>query len=683
MSRKKKANKINTKKRLAILLAVISLLLIVCIVRAWSIVRKNGDEYYHKALAQATGASTVLPAKPGIITDTNGTVLASVKKVYRLILDPKVLYETEKTNRGSLEKTIEILSESFSLDAEELRKAYSENSTLAYVRFGGETILSEEEMEVYEENKAAFEAEKKAWNSENEDDPIKAKVAGVWFEEEYRREYPLHDLLSKVIGYTSEDTTEGILGLELSYDSYLRGSAGKEYSYIDEDGNVSYEVAAATDGYNLETSLDVNVAEAVRDQIERFMEETGAKRVNVLVMDPNNGEILAMESDTEFDLNDPTDITALFTEEEYENPSETFLLQEAYKGRLDTLEAMTKEEQQLALLQQVQINYAVSGTYEPGSTGKAITLSAGIESGVIDPDETNYCDGSIQVDKYTIHCHSDTICGDLTPMEALGRSCNVCFVKMGLKIGSSIFSRYQKIYNLGQKTGIDLPGETSAANLIYSEENMHEIELSTGSFGQGYNVTMIQFASAYASIVNGGYYYKPHVVRRVTDNEGNIIMENEAVLVRRTISEETSAYMREALRYVTTKGTGTIAPTEGYIMGGKTGAAEKLPRGTGKYVVSFIGAAPIDDPVFLLYVVVEEPDVEDQSMSAPAQQLAHYCFESLYSYFKIYPDSDEDAYSYDWSQLRDFQGESDSDNGESFIDDPEGEIDWLSDDIPG
>ena len=677
---KKKRNKIHTFERLAILLLVIGLSLIICLGRACNLVYKNGSEYYHKALSQATGSGTVIAARPGNIVDANGTLLASSKKVYRLILDPKVMAETEEKYPGSMDKTVSLMSEAFGIEATELAGCFRDNSKLSYVRFGGNTILSEEQVETWNTLVQNFQDEKTQWNKTHNEDKIRTRVAGVWFEEEYRREYPLDNVLSKVIGYTTEDTSQGILGLELYYNDTLHGTDGREYSYVDENGVIKSEVTAAADGLNVETSLDANVAEMLQDTIADFMENVGGKRVNILVTDPNDGRVIAMASDTDFSLNEPSRIADMFTEEELQNPASTFLLQEAFRGRMDQLESMSVEKQREALIQQVQSNYAVSGTFEPGSTGKSLTLAAGIEEKIIGTDDRFYCDGSILVDKYTIHCHQEALCGDLNPMEALGRSCNVAFVRMNERIGPDIFSKYQEIFNLGQKTGIDLPGEANTASLIYKSDGLHAIEMATNSFGQGYNVTMLQLAAAYASLVNGGYYYEPHVVTRITDSAGNVVSEHDPVLVRRTISEETSEYMKEALRYVTTKGTAClIAPKEGYTLAGKTGAAEKLPRGTGKYIVSFIGVVPVEAPKFLIYVAVDEPDVEDQSSSVPAQQLVHDCLDKLYSYFNIYPETEDDAYSYDWSKLRDSSGDSDSAGGESFIDDPDGSVNWIED----
>ena len=688
MSDQKNKKRFPQGKRLAIALVIVGLLLIGCIAASLVIVIRDGNEYRHKALAQATGSSTTILARPGDIVDANGVYLATSKKVYRLILDPKVMNATESSYAGSLDKTVELVAEAFALDETELRRSFTEDVTRSYIRFEKDRVLSEAEVEHYKELVEAFNKEKSKHNKDVDEkkgdrsEKITARIAGVWFEEEYRREYPLSELLSKVVGYTTKDAGEGLIGLERRYDSVLRGTNGKEYTYVDEQGNVTKELTDALDGQTLVTSLDSNVARMVKEEIDAFQQgEIGGHRVTVLVMDPSNGEIIAMESDTDFDLNDPTNLSNLFTEEELQHPEETFLLQEAFAGRLDKLEEMSEEERRTALLQQVQINYAVSGSFEPGSTAKTLTLATAYESGAVSTEDTFYCDGAVPVANYIIHCHMDSLCGTLHPIEAFGRSCNVCFVEIGETIGAQKFAKFQELFNLGQKTNIDLPGEANTENLIYYEQGLGDIELATNSFGQGYNVTMVQMAAAYASILNGGYYYQPHVVKRIEDGAGNLVQEISPMLVRRTVSEETSELMKEALHYVVTKGTaGGILYMENYDFGGKTGAAEKLPRGTGKYVVSFIGAAPLANPRFLVYTVVDEPYTEDQSSSVPAQVLARAIFDRLMPYYGVYQETGDDAYSYDWSGLGDYSGDSDSQQGEEAVEDPGRTINWLSDD---
>lgn len=681
----KPAGKGSAKRRLTGVLIAVGLLLLLCIGRAVFIVVENGSEYKHKALSQAAGSSKVILARPGNILDTNGLYLTSTRKVYRLILDPKVMAYNEEHFNGSLDQTVSILAEAFSLDRTDLKAAFLSDANSSYLRYTKAGVIEEEAYGHYLSLVEAFNEEKKAHNKTvsdtGEGEKISKKVAGVWFEEEYRRSYPFDSILSKTVGYTTADTTEGILGLEKTYNTEISGTNGREYTYVDDQGNAKKEVTEAQNGYTLYTSLDVNVAKILQDAIRDFSEnDCGGKRINVLVMNPKNAEIIAIASDTDFDLNDPTDLSVLFSEEELAAPKETFLLQEAFRTRPSVLENMTDEEALVALLQQVQMNYPVSSTYEPGSTAKTFTLSAGIDSGLVNEDDTWICEGAIPVENYVIHCHAEDNCGELTPMEALGRSCNVCLVQMAEQIGKATFVKYQELFNLGQKTGVDLPGEANTAALIYSEHTLGRIELATNSFGQGFNVTMLQMAAAYSSVLNGGYYYEPHAVRRIADEDGNTVKEFEPELVRVTVSRETSEYMKNALSYVAMHGTAAgYLRHEGYNIGGKTGAAEKLPRGTGKYIVSFIGSAPLDDPRFLVYVLIDEPGEEDQSSSAPAQRLCSTIMKKLYSYYNVYMSTEADAYSYDWSRLHDYAGISDGANGEQNVDDPNHTIDWITD----
>lgn len=675
-------NKQRSRKRLAVMLFAAGLLLFICIGSAIRTVAENGDEFSHKTLNQAAGNTVTLMAQPGNILDREGTYLAVTKIVYRLILDPKVMQQTEKNYPGSLNATADILAETFDLEKTELLEAFTEDTKSSYLRYKGNTILTEAQVNAYNTAVSTFNEEKKAFNKlpENKEKQMKARIAGVWFEEEYRREYPLGSVLSKTIGYTTLDAQEGIIGLELYYNDILRGENGTSYTYIDGDGNSVTRVLEPENGYNLITSLDANVARRLQEAIAEFDEEVGGERMNVLVMKPKTGEILALASDTDFNLNRPKDLTSLFTEEELEKPEETFLLKEAYKNREDVLESMSPEARLLALRQQVQMNFPVSFAFEPGSTTKGLTLSACIEEGVLQKDETVNCNHEIRIANYIIHCHQDLPCGDLIPIEAFGRSCNVCFVKYGLLLGAKGLAKYQELFNLGQKTGIDLPGEANTESLLYNEDTLTDIDIACNAFGQGYCLTMVQMASAYASLINGGYYYEPHVVTEVRDLEGHVIEEVEPTLVRRTVSTETSEYMKECMRYVVSHGTAGFAKMEGYPLGGKTGAAEKLPRGTGKYIVSFISAAPIEDPEYLIYVTVDEPHVEDQSNSAPAQVLARKCWEKLFDYWNIFPENDEDAYSYDWSRLKDFSELEDTQFSGGIIEDPNGEIDWIQED---
>jgi len=677
-----KKNRKSSKKRLTVLFLIVSLLLVFSIVYATVLVISKGDDAAHKALNQSSNSTTVITALPGSIYDANGTKIASVKRVYRLILDPGVLYEVEESNPGSFDATINVLVKAFSLNETDLRNVFAEHKEKHYVRYTALDVLSESQVAIYNQYVEDFKTNK-AENNELAAEKnsgvkkITAKIAGAWFEEEYRREYPLNTAFSKIIGYTTKDATQGLLGLEYVYNDVLHGTNGKRTTYIDDSGEVAVDVDEVIDGYSLGTSLDDNVSQIVQNAISSFKKTTNAKRINVLVMNPKTAEIIAMESDTEYNLNDPSNLTGILSQEEIDDPASSFLLQELYKNKPETLAALTKEEQLSQLIQQVHLNYQVSGTFEPGSTAKTLTIATAFEENIVSPNDIFTCNGEIEVENYTIHCHNEEPCHDLTPIEALGASCNVCLTQIAEEIGAEYFAKYQEIFNLGQKTGVDLPGEANTANLLYYEGGLGEIELATCSFGQGFNVTMLQMAAAYASIFNGGYYYEPHVVNKILDSAGNLVSTIEPTLVRRTISEETADYMKECLNYVTVKGTGVHAATFGYSIAGKTGAAEKLPRGTGKYIVSFIGGAPADDPEFLVYVTIEEPDVEDQSNSTPAQELAKSVFDGLYSYFGVFSKLEEDPYSYDWSNLGDFTNKSDSFGTVSFIEDPNNLMEWL------
>jgi len=662
-------NKKASQKRLALILLGVGLLLAFCIYKAIVTVRVNGAEYTQKTLNQASGSRTSIMAQPGSIVDSNGTYLAVTKIVYRLILDPKVMAQSEKLYPGTMEKTIELMVSVFGLDENDLVRAFTDDITIAYLRYKGNTILSEQQVNAWNQAVENFQKEKTEYNKKvaEKEDRMTARIAGVWFEQEYRREYPLDSILSKVVGYTTVDAQEGITGLEKYYDDVLRGTDGYTYTYIDGEGNSVTNVSEPENGKTLVTSLDANVARILQDCIKQYQEEIGGERINVLVMDPNNGEIVAMASDTDFDLNEPSDLTPFFSYEELLHPEETFLLREAFKNKEDQLEEMSYEEKLLALRQQVQLNFAISGTFEPGSTSKSLTLAACIEEGVLEEESLCECTHEIQVANYIIHCHGEEPCGTLNTLEALGNSCNVCFVKYGLQLGAKRLAKYQELLNLGQKTGIDLPGEANTQYLIYNENTFTDIDIAVNAFGQGYNLTMLQMAAAYSSLINGGYYYEPHVVKQIVDLEGNVVEEAEPVVVRRTVSKSTSEYIKKALRFVITNGTAVAAGKEGYLIGGKTGAAEKLPRGTDDYIVSFISAAPINEPRYLVYVVIDTPHVENQSASMPAVILSHNIWDELYDYFKIYSESDEDAFSYDWSKLRDFSGGSDEQDPSGII----------------
>lgn len=365
------------------------------------------------------------------------------------------------------------------------------------------------------------------------------------------------------------------------------------------------------------------------------MGEGGAKTVACVMMDPRNGEILAMASNRKYDLNQPYDVVAngLFTEEEA---------------------ATLTDEQRLEALNGLWRNFCVSDTYEPGSTVKPMTVAAAMEAGLINETEGYYCDGSQVVvpGQKPIHCAKRSGHGMITLEGSLMFSCNDALMQIAAKMGYNEFVRYQRLFNFGLRTGIDLPGESRTDTVVYYVGDdapypnlaIGPAELATCSFGQGFNVSMIQVASAFSSCINGGYYYQPHVVKKVMDTNGGTVEEMEGTLLRTTISEQTSAKVKQYL-YSTMYGevdpngnsaTGKKARIAGYAMGGKTGTAQKIPRGNGNYLVSFIGYAPYDEPQVVCYVIVDEPNSDYQPTSSFAQEIWKEVMQKSLPYLNIY-----------------------------------------------
>ena len=661
--------------KLALLFIAIVLALCALITYMTQIAVTKNDEYTKKSMTQMDYQSSTIIAKSGDIMDRNMTPVALSERVYILILDPKVITETTQTSgkEGSMEATIQALVQYFGLDADDLRKTIQENASRSYLRYqtnGSKTVLSDEQVTAFNEAKDAYNDLSSEERKQNPDD--KSIITGVWFETEYRRSYPFNDLESKVIGFTTQDTTQGLWGLELTYNDVLRGTNGRSFGHVNEENTLSRETIPAQDGYSLVTTLDMNMSRIISNVVEEWSEEVGGKSISVLAMNPQNGEILSMYDSTNYNLNDPTDLSMIYTEEQLQSPETIPIMQDFYTTdeQKATLASMTYEEKILNLRQLTWRNFSISNTFEPGSTAKPLTVAAAMEEGTVVPSDSFECTGALQVADNLIKCHNYAIggCGIINLEGALANSCNVALMEIGEELGRQEFYRYQKLFNLGEKTGIDLPGE--ASGLLFTEDQLNITELATSSFGQGYNSTMIQIASATCSLLNGGYYYKPYVVKQVLDSEGRVVKETEPEIVRETVSEETSDFMKDAFFLTVEEGTGGGTKISGYHIGGKTGTAEKLPRGNGKYLVSIITAVPIEEPELLLYVVIDEPNVENQADSEPAQRLAGRILEQLLPYAGIYSDDDVNPEDYDWNTeelIQDDQWPS----GDSFIDNPE------------
>ena len=591
----------NMQKKLVLLFVAIILAFVFLIGRITYINAANGEDYTRIVLDQQQYDSRTIPFKRGDIVDRNGTKMATSERVYNVILDVKVMTSDE----DSIEPTIQVLKDCFEIDEEEVRDLIEESPSSRY------NILKKGvDYETY-----------KKFEAIDEDDENYPDVAGIWLEEDYVRTYPYNTLASDVIGFTV-DGNVGSNGIEASYNNILNGTDGREYGYLDETSTVERTVKEAVNGDTVVSTIDLQVQSIVEKHILEFNEQhkneasagEGSKNTAVIVMNPQNGEILAEASYPNYDLNQPRDLTKYYTQE--------------------TIDAMSDEEQ-LETLNSLWNNFCVSDTYEPGSTFKPFTIAAGLETGILTGDETYYCGGGLHVGDHDIHCSNRDGHGTQTLKQALENSCNVALMEIGEALGAEEFCRYQELFGFGEYTGIDLPGEGETSGLLYTPENMDAASLATNAFGQNFNVTMTQLVASFCSLINGGNYYEPHVVKQIQDENGNVTENIDPVLVKKTISEETSEVIKDYMLGVVQEGTGSSAAVEGYDIGGKTGTAEKLPRGNGKYLVSFIGYAPQENPEVVVYVVVDEPNVAAQASSSYATELASGIMSEIFPYLGI------------------------------------------------
>ena len=589
------------QRKLVMLFAAIVLAFVFLVGRITYINAASGDKYTKLVLDQQQYGSRTIPFKRGDIVDRNGTKIATSERIYNVILDMKVMLSKEEY----IEPTIQVLEDCFGIAEEDVRTLVDKNPTGRY------NILK----------KGVDYATAQKFNKIESDSEKYPNVKGIWLEEDYVRKYPYNTLASDVIGFTV-DGNVGSNGIEASYNSILNGTDGREYGYQDESTSFEQTVKEPENGQTVMSTIDLQVQSIVEKHILEFNEEhknqaregEGSLDTAVIVMNPQNGEILAEASYPNYDLNNPRDLTKYYTEEQIEAMSD--------EEKLDTLNSLWN-------------NFCVSDTYEPGSTFKPFVISAGLETGVLTGEESYTCGGALHVGDHDIHCSNRDGHGAQTLKRALENSCNVALMQIGESMGAEEFTRYQELFGFGEMTGIDLPGEASTEGLLYEAENMDAASLATNAFGQNFNVTMTQLAASFCSLVNGGNYYEPHVVKQIQDENGNVTETKDPVLVRKTISKETSDIIKDYMYGVVEEGTGKSAAVEGYAIGGKTGTAEKLPRRNGKYLVSFIGYAPQENPQVVVYVVVNEPNAQGQANSGFATELASKIMGEIFPYLGI------------------------------------------------
>ena len=659
--RRKPTRKINLvmRKKLVMLFCAVLLALVALTARITYINATSGSKYKKQVLSQAQQRyeNRVLPARRGDIYDRNGNLLATSNKVYNVILDCKAVNEQEEYTEPTVRALVDVLG----LDEKEIRSRLSAEDT----KNSQYQILKKQ---ISMDEKKAFEEATEIPEDVEESGLTKAEikernnVKGVWFEEDYLRIYPFNESACDTIGFTlSRDVAD--IGLESYYNSTLMGADGRQYGYFNNNADVEQTIIEPVNGRSIETSLDIGAQQIVEKYVNAFNEKMGAKHVGVIVEDPSTGEIIAMDGGDRYDLNNPRDLSGVYSKEE--------------------IKAMN-DEQTVEALNGMWSNYCVTDAFEPGSVVKPIVMAGALEKGKISESDTFLCDG---LEIFGANGETPIKCavypdahGTETLGEVIANSCNDGMMQIGAKMGSEQFIKAQSLFNFGARTGIDLPNEGSG--IIHTEDTMGETELACSAFGQGYTCTMLQEINALCSVINGGYYYQPHLVTKIKDANGGIVKTFSPTLLKQTISSNISADIRSYMELSVQQGTSHYSKVQGYSSGGKTGTAEKFPRGNGKYLVSFIGFAPVEEPEVVIYVVVDEPNAEDQATSRYPQYIAQGILSELLPYLNIAPDEITDGTVPQTELWEGFAGYlknpvgSNVDENGNLVDDKGNLIDW-------
>ncbi len=530
------------------------------------------SEYYGQKAEDLHERERDIKAARGKIIDSTGTVLATNRTVCTISVIHSQLKEPEEV--------IRVLSKELEMEEETVRKRVEKVSSI-------ERVKSNVDKEV--------------------GDRIRGYgLAGVKVDEDYKRYYPYGTLASRVLGFTGGDN-QGIIGLEVMYEDYLKGSSGKILTLTDARGveieNAGERRQEPVDGYNLHISLDYNIQMYCEQAAKKVMEAKSADGVSVIVMKPDNGEILAMVNVPEFDLNDPFTLIQTETAESAQTSEaeETAAEPEGTK----TEEKKSAEQKKQDLLNQMWRNPCINDTYEPGSVFKTITTAASFEEGVVSLNDHFFCPGYKMVEDRRIHCHKRTGHGSEDFTQGIMNSCNPVFIELGLRLGVDNVYKYFEQFGLLSRTGIDLPGE--ASTIMHDKKNVGPVELATISFGQSFQVTPIQLATTVSSLINGGNRITPHFGVSVKDDQGKLIETLQYDVKEGIVSESTSETLRSVLEKVVSEGSGKRAYIEGFSIGGKTATSQTLPRSANKYISSFLGFAPADDPQVLALLIINNP----------------------------------------------------------------------------
>ncbi len=596
--RRGKPKHFNRKMRITVFLVFCVCLFTfgVLLFKIYRINSKDGDRYRKEALSQQSYTNAVLNYQRGDVKDRNNTTLAVSVRKYDLVLEPRTLGKDEKKKQA----TVDAIAKTFGVASSVVEEVIQKKPNSMY-----EHIDSLKELPAKKVDKFKKQIKKE-------------RLEGVWFEEVYKRNYPLKTVGASIIGFMNSNN-QGTYGVEEQYNSVLNGTTGREYGYFDSNMNLQRTIKEAKDGNSVVLTIDANVQKIIEDEIADFQKNgTGAKTIAMMVMNPKNGEILAMASNSTFDLNDPQNLASMYSEQK--------------------IAAMTDKEKNENLLS-MWSNFCVGSAYEPGSTFKPFTIAAALDENIISGKSTFQCNGVKKVADREIHCSNRNGHGMLDLRHALMESCNAALMDIGLGLGRNKFSKYNKLYGFGQRTGVDLPGETSG--LIHTKEELNPVELATSSFGQTQTVTMVQMLSAFSSLVNGGNYYQPHLVKEIQNSNGDVVKTIDPVVVKRTTSEDTSSKLRSYLKSTVEAGTAAPAQVKGYSIGGKTGTAEKRPVSAKKYLVSFIGCEPAEDPEVAYYVIIDEPHVKDQAHSTYATEFSSKVMKRVLPFLGQYASSSQ------------------------------------------
>lgn len=531
----------------------------------------RSDHYYEKAKVLHERERDIKAAR-GKILDAKGNVLASNRTVCTISVIHSQIKEPEKV--------IALLTQKLKMDEATVRKRVEKVSSIERVKTNVEKSVGDEIRE--------------------------SNLAGVKVDEDYKRYYPYGSLASKVIGFTGGDN-QGIIGLEVKYEDILKGEPGKILTTTDARG-VEIDKLGETrqnpeEGKSLILSLDANIQEYAQQAALKVMEEKQAERVSILLMNPQNGEIYACVNVPEFDLNDPFTVNEDLQAKSDMREEQT--IEKETEQTAAQMAAKTKSKRKQELLNQMWRNPCMNDTYEPGSTFKIITMSAGLEEGVVTPNDRFYCPGYKLVEDRRIHCAKRIGHGSQNFVEGAQNSCNPVFIEVGLRLGVDRYYKYFRQFGLLDKTGIDLPGE--AGTIMHQKKNMGEVELATVSFGQSFQITPVQLATTVSSLINGGRRITPHFGVAVLNPDGTEGKKLEFPVKEGIVSKETSKKVREILETVVLQGSGKNAKIEGYSIGGKTATSQTLPRSANRYISSFLGFAPAENPQVLGLCIIHNP----------------------------------------------------------------------------